>query len=460
MKEQQSPKKEPRVWSPCNPEDVKSIVQLDEEYRKVLELGDDGVIMLLCAAIIGHFTEGNAIWVMFVAASGAGKSEMLNPLIDLDFIHEISDLTVNTLASGFKAGGAETSLLHKMDNGIMLFKDFTSILSKHREAKAEVMKQLREVYDGRYTKRTGNNADVLWEGKIGAIAASTEAVYSQMQDLSVMGDRFIMYAIDQPDRKKALRRSWENELDIKRMREHLRACFLHYILYTKENIEPYDIVIPKDIEDELLDIADFAAIARSGMFTDFKTGAIEFVPAPELGTRIAGQLRQIANAFIMMNRADPRYKADKERASRLTDIQIKILHRVAFDSVPRSRRNALIALATYDEGVSTAGFATSIGLQTAAVKKYLEQVNALGLCTRVRKGGKQGDQWILNKEYRQIIIKLEGIKPQDGMLISEDVDEEEGDDGWWEKYVEPKADQESLNPDEYYDDVDKQFDEF
>ena len=437
--------KETPKWLPCNPVDVKSVADLDGEVRKVLKLGDDGWVMLICASVIAHLSEGNPVWMMFVAPSASGKSETIGSLIGLDFIHEISDLTVNSLASGFKAGGVETSLLHKMDNGIMMFKDFTSILSKGQEAKKEIMKQLREVYDGRYNKRTGNNADVLWEGKIGAIAASTEAIYSQLADMSAMGDRFIMYSVKQPERIEGIYRAWDNEPHIKEMREHLKACFSNYINYTKENLEPYDIVIPDDIKDTLIEIADFAAQARSGVLTDFKTGNIDFVPAPEMGMRIIGQLRQIATAFIIMNRADPRYRGDYDRASRLTELQISTLHRVAFDSIPRTRRNALISLATYDGGVSTAGFATSIGLQTTAVKKYLEQVNALGICDRVKKGGKQGDQWKLRTQYRDIIIRLEGIKPKEGMLISEEAEEDEDED-WYDNYIKNEADQGSLDP--------------
>ena len=52
--------------------------------------------------------------------------------------------------------------------------------------------------------------------------------------------------------------------------------------------------------------------------------------------------------------------------------------------------NADNPLAKYKGGISTAGLATVLGLQTAAIRKYLEQLNALGVCSRIKEGGTQG----------------------------------------------------------------------
>jgi len=119
----------------------------------------------------------------------------------------------------------------------MAFKDFTSILSKNPEARTEIMAQLREIYDGEYTKRTGTGDDIVWHGKVGAIAGSTEAVYKHLEDLSAMGDRFIMYNIEQPDRLQVARRALENARDIHEKRDAVKSATKSYIEHVLERVD-------------------------------------------------------------------------------------------------------------------------------------------------------------------------------------------------------------------------------
>lgn len=157
---------------------ITTFKQLEEEYKKIFLIKDEGIIRLLIATVIGNYLPIDPIWLMIVAASSGGKSELMLSLNKVgETIVPISDLTTNTFASGQTRTGKETSLLHKMKPGsVLVFKDFTSILSKNRESKGEIMAQLREIFDGKYTKRTGTGDDIVWEGKIGAIAGSTENI--------------------------------------------------------------------------------------------------------------------------------------------------------------------------------------------------------------------------------------------------------------------------------------------
>lgn len=292
------------------------------------------------------------------------------------------------------------------------------------------MKQLREIYDGEYVKRTGTGDDPTWRGKMGAIAGVTESIYRFLQEMSDMGDRFIMYNIDQPDRIDAAKRALDNASKMKSYREHMKVCFGEYINYVLEEKEKYedDIELTNDQKTELLDVSDFATRVRSAVMTDFKSGLVDFVPKVEMPMRMISQLNTLAMAMLVMKRCEPDFKGELE----LNVEEKKILYKVAFDSIPRTRRDVLMPLARYKGGISTAGLAIEMNLPTPSAKKYLEQINALGICTREKHRGPQGDYWYMIPKWRDIMVKLEGINVIEATLIDQKVrDEDEDAEAAW-----------------------------
>jgi hypothetical protein len=425
------------------PEEINTIELLEKEVEKVLLLKDMGVVKMVVATIIANRMFLDPVWLLLVAPPSGGKTELIMAISGLEFVFGISDLTVNTFASGQKKVGKETSLLLKINNGIMAFKDFTSILSKNREARGEIMKQLREIYDGEYIKRTGTGDDVTWRGKVGAIAGCTEIIYRYLEELSAMGDRFIMYNIEQPDRVEMSRRVLENADDMGEKRDHLKKCFTYFINQIISRLDEEEITIEESMKEELLEVADFATRARSAVLTDFKSGMVDFVPSPEMPARMTAQLYTLASAFVAINKTNPHLHPNHEaNKGRLTDQEKKLLFKTAFDSIPKTRRNAIYPLAQYTGGVSTAGLATYLELPSESVRKYLAQVNALGICTRKKEGGKQGDMWMMKPKYREIMLKIEDLKTYDGSLVG-DESANESDEGF-ENFENYKKEQETV----------------
>lgn len=420
---------------PLKPEDMLSIDILQKEVEKIFLLADKGVVKMVIATIVANRMDLDPVWLMLVAPPSGGKTEMIAGVSGLDFVYPISDLTVNTFASGQKKAGKETSLLLKINNGIMTFKDFTSVLSKNKDAKKEIMGQLREIFDGEYVKRTGTGDDIIWRGKVGAIAGATEVIYRHLEEMSAMGDRFIMYNITQPDRLEVSRRALANSGDMHEKREHMKACFTHFINVVFDSLEDEDITLDEEMREELLKVADFATRVRSAVMTDFKTGAVDFVPTPEMPMRVTAQLYTLASAFVAINKANPQLMPNHPaHKGQLTQEEKKLLFKTAFDSIPRSRRDVIIPLAKYRQGVSTVGLATYLELPSDSVKKYLYQVNALGICQRIKNTGPQGDTWKMKDEYREIMKTIEDLKIEEGMLISTNASDllEEVDDVWGE----------------------------
>lgn len=423
-------------------EKMDSIEKLQKKFEEVYILKDTGIIKMLMASIIGTQIGDIPIWLMFVAPSGGGKTELINSLEDIKFptgkkmIHFISELTPNTFISGMQRTGEETSFLHSIPpiGSILVFKDFTSMLSLTKEDQAKIFGQLREIYDGKYVKRTGNGGGEerhTWRGKLGAIAASTEVIYQNAGKLSSsMGDRFIMYQVEQPDRKEAARRTMRNKHKINSMRKMVRDAVSEYMGYLFENFQDLKEALDKHrdndkIIDALIDVADLSSKVRSGVFLDFKEQNVTFVPSQEMPTRIIEQLSTIGDALFIMGKLKPE-NIDNEDYQ-LEEGDLEFLFKIAFSSIPIKRKMALIALAQYKRGVSTGGVGNLTGYKTDVVGQWLTELMGLGVVTRRMQTG-MGYIWKIRKEYEEIILKYQNITQKDELYHTEDF-ENDFDDG-------------------------------
>lgn len=418
--------------------------EIQKTFEKFLLLEDKDFIRLTYATIIGNqMPSQRPIWLMLVAPSSSGKTQALNAFNGLklknpvsgemmELTHNISDLTENSFASGMNRGDKQTSLLHKMPyGGVMVFKDFTSMISKNEQSRMTIMGQLREIYDGAYTKRTGNGEDVLWNGKIGAIAGVTESIFQHMESMSAMGDRFVLYQVKQPDRVEV------TEYVLNKMNEGISPHSMMPII--KEMTEQYlqrafnamssseDIKLElsqKQIK-EIVTVADFCTMVRSGMIIDKYRSRIIFVPTPEMPIRMFEQMYAIAVSFLFMRKLDK-----PECGNEIPEADLKVIYKIAFDSIPVVRRIALQYLTLYDGGVTTASLARKINYESEVVAGWLAQLNSLGIVRRLKQSS-GGNAWALEEKYRTVMERLNHLKALGKSLDEEgEVDSDDTDRHW------------------------------
>lgn len=395
--------------------------ELLQVYDKAALLEDRNIVRLLAAVVVANQMRGNPVWLMLVANSSGGKSMLISTITGLEIIpgvqhtFSISDLTENTFASAFKSTEKKSSsLLENMPfGGLMMFKDFTSMLTKRKDSRDVVMSQLREIYDGKYDRRTGNNKDTHWEGQVGAIAGVTEAVHEYMPEMSAMGDRFIMYTPKMPDRKRLLnftmnmRVSGINQVDLLgEAREAMHEYVKRAVMY----IDDVPLSMNENDRARLMDVCDFVTKARSGVIEDVRTGMVRFVPSAEMPTRIIDQLLSIARALCILRHVD-----GKESA--LDSNDMGILFKIAFDSIPIKRMWALRQIAGYLMGVTSAGVGQRVGYETEIVRAWLSQLAALGIVHKV--AGARQDLWMLNDEYRHIMETYQNVEAKNSILESD-----------------------------------------
>lgn len=399
--------------------DIRTLDQLQNEFDKVYLLEDRQIIRTAAAFVIANKTGRDPLWLFLVAPSSGGKTEIINAIEGLvDFVHPIDTLTVNTFASGQKRAGKETSLLLKIQSGILTFKDFTSILEMNKDARKEIMSQLRAIFDGKFVKRTGTGDDIKWAGKLGLIAAVTSIIHHKQQEFAAMGERFIQYAIKQPDRRAVQRRIFTNSFDMTAKRIHLQACFKSYIDNILAAVQDENIVLPDDVMEEIIELADFSTQARSGLAVSERDGSIQYIPDSEMPTRVTSQLITMASGLISLHKGEP-----NSTITALTEDDRSILHKITLDSIPRKRRQAMQFLTKYKLGATAAAVATELNYETEVMKQTLQELCALKLAKRVAR--RDTYFYVLNDIYRPTLEKFEEIAPLDEELQAMDARDED-----------------------------------
>jgi len=388
---------------------------LQDAIGAIYLIKDPYITKLMVATVISQFLPSDPVWVVIVAPSGGCKSEFVNMISYVHWtppgenkmeqsVHPMSTLTPRTFVSGMKGQGRDNSLLLQISNGIITFKDLTSLLSEHKDDRAVIMAQLREIYDGKYSKSFGTGEQVNWVGKITILAGATYAIHSMKQSYTAMGERFIFYNMIQPERSEAAQKTMENQEEglMAQHREELAVRFSAYAIDVLNSMPKSLPKINKELRVDMISLAELATRARSDVERNWRSPQQEIIEVhpPEMPTRFAGQLQTMVQALKIINHKETGnfdlYKEDTD-----------ILHKLALDSVTKMRRIIMQELAKYTT-IETAGLALRLGLPTNSVRRYVEDLAALEIVDREKGGGSRGDRWILKDKYRALMEKFEG----------------------------------------------------
>ena len=377
-----------------------SFTELEAVFNKWLLIVDPYILRFLMGAYGTIRLKGRKpAWCIIIGPSRGGKTEFLNSLYDLGDIYPMSLLTPQSFLSGMP-GGRDASLLPLLGNKIMLFKDWTSVLSMQQDARREIMAQLREIWDGSFKKVFGNGQIRDWEGRVGLIAASTQVVDLAQQMHTTLGERFLNYRIIMPDRKEVTRRSLKNNAIQDVMQRELKDAVYAYI----QGID-WGKEIPGLNEaqtEELIILSDFACKSRSGVIRDAgNRNEVMFVPSAEIPTGLAQALESIAFSLAL-------------QFGKLDEISINMIYKTTLDSIPQTNKMVILEMAKRDEQ-STTEIANALGYPNTPIRMYLENLSMLRVCRRMKgkdtEEGGAADRWTMYPEYVEIIRKYEKISP-------------------------------------------------
>lgn len=357
-----------------------------EAFGELLVMPDTGAVEIALAAIVANYAPGDCVWPLLVGPPGCGKSEIVSALRGAPAVWPLSSLTPQTLLSGFERKGRDAKkpaslLLQIGEFGIVTFKDLTTVLSMHHEAKSQIISQLREVADGRTEKAFGNGLLQAWEGKLGLIAGVTPIIDEQHAFVSVMGERFVLYRMPEVTRPEIARRSLARRGREDDLRERIVSLVSGFLAQYRD--VGY-LSLPDRFTEPLIALADIVTRARSAVARDRQTRDILYLPEPEAPTRFAKQIAQLMAAAI-------RIGVSEDRAWRLA-------RKVGWDSVP-AVRSAVIHLLSRQEGVSLtyAEIEEKTGLPKTTVRRVVEDLVVLGLATQRKEGDAANARWLISE---------------------------------------------------------------
>lgn len=356
---------------------------------------------LACYAANLHL-EADPVWLGLVGGSSTGKTETALALAACPHVSVESTLSGEAaLLSGTpekdRSAGATGGLLRQVGEcGLLVLKDFTTVLSMHPDKRGAILSALREVYDGAWSRAvgTGGGHRLEWKGKLGLVMCSTAAYDRAHAVIAVMGDRFLLLRLDDDKREAGARAALTAASDGRAARAAIAQAAAGLLAHTPtaRPLEP----AAADV-DRLAKLADFVTLARSPVARDYQ-GEIDLVLNPEGPYRFVKQLHALWRAcgLLGLDRGDA----------------WEVANRVARDSMPQLRWRVLAALAA--KGQQTTNTLARAALHPSrSVRRALEDLTAHGVAERIPGGRGEPDQWRLAADRRIAAVWLaEGTVPE------------------------------------------------
>lgn len=337
---------------------------------------------------------GDPPWLLLVSGSGNAKTETVSALAGIG-AHITSTITsegalLSATPAREKGRGATGGLLRKIgDHGVLVIKDFTSVLSMNRDLRASVLAALREVHDGRWERNVGvdGGKTLTWQGRIVLIGAVTTAYDSAHAIIAAMGDRFALVRVSSTTGRITAGRQALSNVDHEiEMRAELAEAVQSLLEY---QFDEKRALLDGDDMDALLSVANLVTLARTAVERDYQGNVID-AHAPEMPTRFAKMLGQIMRGSLAIGMAHERGLATAVR--------------VAGDSMPPLRLAILADLLDHPHSTTT-DVRKRLQRPHNTVDRELQALHLLGLLQQHQEEGRTGWRYVLSELVEQSALK-------------------------------------------------------
>ena len=363
------------VQPPASPIDTTPLLapwsELVSHCREYFYDPDVGALEITLAAAAAHFHKGaDPAWLFVLGPSSGDKSSiMVNCALAAEHSHLMGDLTPKTFLSGY-TGQPNSSLLHRIGSGILVFKDFTTFMSKRPEERAEISSQMREIYDG-YWKRSTGKIELEWFGKITTIAACVPALERSWGALGDLGERFLQVRLARKDGLKqaeyAQRQAGREEFISKHMRELAKALF---------QCSPPVSYPPPQLSSQqrhrVSCVAELIAHCRGNVPRNLKD-EISGVPEIENSSRVSKELNTIVTGHAAL------FRRTLDGRPAVTDADMWVVDRIGRNSIPINRYLILNAIVNQQQAVETDLLLRATKLPASSFRRHLADLTTLGL---------------------------------------------------------------------------------
>ena len=372
--------------------DTKKLAYVLGVWQRHYEIEDIAPLLVAFAAYVSQPLHGDPVWLILVGPPSTIKSEIVRSFGEdaKERVWPISTLTPNTFISGQAKQG---SLLGKLDGKIVTIKDFTTILEKNKDTRSEIFSQLREIYDGYFSKGTGNQ-DAPYQNvkaRITIIAGATSVIDHVESRENLLGSRFVKIRTHAGDIRKTsekARRMLGRETEVRQEVGMITRAYL-------DSVKVAEVPTDERTNELLTELAEFVARMRTGIARDWY-GRIEYLPEPEGIPRLYKQFLTLAWCLC----------AILERSQVDNDV-LRLIARVGRDTIDSKRLKVLESLTKDEEKTSV--ISARVGLPVETANRALDDLRLLGFAT---KGGNEnaGYAWCLTDESVLTLMKFDSLE--------------------------------------------------
>lgn len=349
-----------------------------EAFRTALRLSDgdleavDYCMSLTLNICLAGVTD--PIWGWLIAPPGAGKGELLRPFEDYPTTVSVSTLSPSGLVSAYisEKDDEDKSLLPKLNNKTLIIKEFSPILGMGEAVIQRIMGDLRDAYDGRYSKASGTLGLMEYKSRFGLVAAVTPKIEEYTEKFQELGERMLSLKFgmeqatldDRIARMRHVHRAMKEKESWRKSLVEVVHTNLNKLLSDRPNI--HDIDMPDEQEEYVLILADLLATMR----TPPQRGTV----SPEIPTRVLQQLINLGATRILLDQRTQWECRDTE-----------FIRRVVRDSTPLLLRRIVTKL--YVAGpTSSPQLARSVHIPGQVLStNFLSHYRKLGILARVGK---------------------------------------------------------------------------
>jgi hypothetical protein len=382
------------------------LAELKKRFRRWLYLESDTMLDVIVGTYLANRFESDPLWMMLIGPPSNAKTEMLRAFEGHRDAKFISNLTPSTLVSGLvpKKNQTEPSLLPQLNGKLVILKDFTSILSMRSENQQEIIAQLREAYDGQYSKMFGNGKVIDWHGRFGLIAACTPVWDMHYGIIGAMGDRFLVSRTEHVDAGRMGLQAQRIVGQEDAMRSDLCAA-MHQFVDQFKDMEGVSFSKDETVNLKIVNLACMVAVGRCAIHRDRYSQAVSYQPLPEGTPRLVKQFMQIGMGMALAN-----------GRTCVDEVIYQLIKKIGTDLLPVQRMMVLRELweqgaVCYDsKWLETAEVADAINIPGSTAKMVLEDLMVVGALNRRRgdsEGGRPPYSWQVAEDFAEWVIAAE-----------------------------------------------------
>lgn len=197
----------PRAGSSLNPlsKPETLVHQWAVDVQEWLYLPDPSPYYVVLATLIANMMAGEYVWMMFIGASGTGKTTAVEAIESCEkvFVVDVFEGRAGMLSGSSKKDRAKDAtggwLLQLGQRGLILCKEFTATLNQEKSEVAKAIADFRILSAGKFDRHVGSDGGkrIQWRGSVGFIGCSTSAIDEQHKVMTEMGARWLMYRFNE-----------------------------------------------------------------------------------------------------------------------------------------------------------------------------------------------------------------------------------------------------------------------